>query len=132
MKKIEYFSRVVLVVCAGIILWLALSPNPPNPGGLFDLDKVNHVAAFFVLSLLADFSYQKKEALANKGLTLLSFGMLIEGLQYWVGYRYFEIGDLIADGAGILAYMLFRRKIRDFWIPFLQDLGEHISLGQNL
>ena len=123
MKNIEYFSRIVLAVCAGIILWLALSPNPPSPGGLFDLDKVNHVAAFFVLSLLADFSYQKNEALANKGLALLSFGMLIEGLQYWVGYRHFEIGDLIADGAGILAYMIFRRKIRDLLEPILARLG---------
>jgi len=122
LKKIEYLSRIVLVVCAGIILWLALSPNPPNPGGLFDLDKVNHVGAFFVLSLLADFSYLKREALANKSLTLLIFGMLIEALQYWVGYRYFEIGDLIADGAGILAYMLFRRKIRDFLDPILARL----------
>ena len=112
-----------MVVCAGIILWLALSPNPPNPGGLFDLDKANHVAAFFVLSLLADLSYQSKEALANKGLALFGFGMLIEGLQYWVGYRYFEIGDLIADGAGILAYMLLRKKIRDLLDPIFARLG---------
>ena len=104
---------MALVVCAGIILWLAISPNPPNPGGLFNLDKVNHVAAFFVLSLLADYSYSREEALANKGLALLSFGMLIEGLQYWVGYRYFEIGDLIADGAGIFLFFLFRRPIRE-------------------
>jgi VanZ family protein len=123
LKKIEYFSRVVLVVCAGIILWLALSPNPPNPGGLFDLDKVNHVAAFFVLSLLADYSYSREEALVSKGLALLSFGMLIEGLQYWVGYRYFEIGDLIADGAGILAYTLLRKKIRDLLDPIFARLG---------
>ena len=112
-----------MAVCAGIILWLALSPNPPNPGGLFDLDKVNHVAAFFVLSLLADFSHQTKEALASKGLALLGFGLLIEGLQYWVGYRYFEIGDLIADGAGILAYMLLRKKIRDSLAPIFARLG---------
>ena len=102
-----------------MILWLALSPDPPNPSGLFDLDKVNHVGAFLLLSLLADYSYLAKSALAQKGAALLGFGLLIEGLQYWVGYRYFEVADLVADGGGIMLYGLVRIPVRAILDPII-------------
>ena len=119
MKNIETVARVVLIACAATILWLALSPNPPNPDGLFDLDKVNHIGAFLVLSLLADYSYLARSALVLKGIVLLGFGLLIEGLQYWVGYRYFEIADLVADGGGILLYSLVRNPARAMLDPMI-------------
>jgi VanZ family protein len=119
LKNIEYVARFVLIACAATILWLALSPNPPNPAGLFDLDKVNHVGAFFVLSLLADYSYLARGALVPKGMALLGFGLLIEGLQYWVGYRYFEVSDLIADGGGIVLYGLVRNPVRAMLDPMV-------------
>lgn len=119
MKNIETVARFVLTACAATILWLALSPNPPNLAGLFDLDKVNHIGAFFVLSLLADYSYLARSALLQKGAVLLGFGLLIEGLQYWVGYRYFEIADLVADGGGVLLYGLVRGPARGLLDPIL-------------
>ena len=119
MKNIETVARIVLIACVATILWLALSPNPPNPAGLFDLDKVNHVGAFLVLSLLADYSYLARSALVLKGTVLLGFGLLIEGLQYWVGYRYFEVSDLIADGVGIVLYGLVRNPVRAMLDPVI-------------
>ncbi len=119
MKNIETVARIVLIAFVATILWLALSPNPPNPGGLFDLDKVNHVVAFFVLSLLADYSYLARSALLSKGMALLGFGSLIEGLQYWIDYRYFEIADLVADGGGILLYGLVRNPARAMLDPMI-------------
>jgi VanZ family protein len=119
LKNIETVARIVLIASVATILWLALSPNPPNPAGLFDLDKVNHVGAFFVLSLLADYSYLARSALLQKGAALLAFGLLIEGLQYWVGYRYFEVSDLIADGGGIILYVLVRNPVRAILDPVI-------------
>ena len=119
MTNIETVARFVLIACAATTLWLALSPDPPNPAGLFDLDKVNHVGAFFVLSLLADYSYLARSALVPKGMALLGFGLLIEGLQYWIGYRYFEIADLVADGGGILLYGLVRNPARAMLDPII-------------
>ena len=119
MKNIETVARIVLIASVATILWLALSPNPPNPAGLFDLDKVNHVGAFFVLSLMTDYSYLARSALVQKGAALLGFGLLIEGLQYWVGYRYFEFADLVADGGGIVLYGLVRNPIRAMLDPIV-------------
>ena len=98
-----------------------MSPNPPNPAGLFDLDKVNHVGAFFVLSLLTDYSYLARSALLQKGAALLGFGLLIEGLQYWVGYRYFEVSDLVADGGGIVLYGFVLNPARAVLDPIIID-----------
>ena len=119
MKNIETVARIVLIACVATILWLALSPSPPNPAGLFDLDKVNHLGAFLVLSLLTDYSYLARSALVPKGAALLGFGLLIEVLQYWVGYRYFEIADLVADGGGILLYCLVRNPARAMLDPII-------------
>ena len=119
MKNIEYVARIFLFACVATILWLALSSNPPNPAGLFDLDKVNHLGAFFVLSLLADYSYLARSALVLKGMALLGFGLLIEGLQYWVGYRYFEFADLVADSGGIVLYGLVRNPTRAALDPII-------------
>ena len=119
MKNIETVARIILIASVATILWLALSPNPPNPAGLFDLDKVNHVGAFFVLSLLADYSYLARSAVVPKGMALLGFGLLIEGLQYWVGYRYFEVADLVADGGGVVLYGLVRNPVRAVLDPII-------------
>ena len=112
MHRTQQFARGALVLCLSTILWLALSPNPPNPAGLFDFDKVNHVLAFFVLAGLLDYASVNIARFKVKVLPLLAFGFLIEVLQYWVGYRYFEWGDLIADGFGVAGYAVFRRYLR--------------------
>ena len=72
-----------------------------------------------VLSLLADYSFLARSALVLKGIVLLGFGLLIEGLQYWVGYRYFEFADLVADGGGIVLYGLVRNPIRAMLDPIV-------------
>ena len=123
MKNIETVARIVLFACVATILWIALSPNPPNPAGLLDLDKVNHVGAFFVLSLLADYSYLARSALVPKGMALFGFGFLIEGLQYGVGYRFFEVADLIADGGGMVLYWLVRNPVRAMLDPIIIRKG---------
>ena len=112
MHRTQQIARAALVLCLSTILWLALSPNPPNPAGLFDFDKVNHVLAFFVLAGLLDYASVNIAGFEGKVLPLLAFGFLIEVLQYWVGYRYFEWGDFIADGFGVAGYAVFRRYLR--------------------
>ena len=112
MHRTQQIARAALVLCLGIILWLALSPDPPNPAGLFDFDKVNHILAFFVLAGLLDYASVNIARFSVKTWPLLAFGLLIEMLQYWAGYRYFEWGDLMADSIGVAGYAVSRRFLR--------------------
>ena len=70
-------AQVLLVLAIGVILWLALSANPPRAAGLFDFDKLNHLAAFFVLALLTEYAFPSTTVSALKLLPLLGFGLLI-------------------------------------------------------
>ena len=112
MHRTQQFARGALVLCLSTILWLALSPNPPSSAGWFDFDKVNHIVAFFILAGLLDYALVNIARFKGKVLPLLAFGLLIEVLQYWVGYRYFEWGDLLADGFGVAVYAVSRRYLR--------------------
>ena len=113
-------AKVLLILAIGIILWLALSANPPRAAGLFDFDKLNHLAAFFVLALLTEYAFPSVTVRAQKLVPLLGFGLLIEVLQYWVGYRYFEWLDVAADAAGILLFWVLRGALRRTFDPLIQ------------
>ena len=115
-------ANVLLVLAIGAILWLALSANPPRAAGLFDFDKLNHLLAFFVLALLTDYAFPNATVSALKLLPLLGFGILIEVLQYWVGYRYFEWLDVAADAAGIVLFWVIRGTLRRTFDPLIQKV----------
>jgi VanZ family protein len=113
-------AKILLVLAIGVILWLALSANPPRAAGLFDFDKLNHLAAFFVLALLTEYGFPSTTISAQKLLPLLGFGLLIEVLQYWVRYRYFEWLDVAADAAGIVLFWVIRGTLRRTVDPLIQ------------
>ena len=122
MTRAARIAQVLLVLAIGVILWLALSANPPRAAGLFDFDKLNHLAAFFVLALLAEYAFPSATISALKLLPLLGFGLLIEVLQYWVGYRYFEWSDVVADAVGIAAFSVLRGVLRRTFDPLIQKV----------
>ena len=115
-------AKILLILAIGIILWLALSANPPRAAGLFDFDKLNHLAAFFVLALLTEYAFPSVTVSAQKLVPLLGFGLLIEVLQYWVGYRYFEWLDVVADAAGIAVFWVLRGVLRRTFDPLIQKV----------
>ena len=53
---------------------------------------------------------------------LIGFGGLIEALQYWVGYRYFEVADVVANTVGITIYFLIRASLRARINPVLKNI----------
>jgi VanZ family protein len=67
-------------------------------------DKVDHIAAFYVLGLLVDFSWPESGFRLPKVIALLGYGMSIEIIQYFLPHRHFSIYDLGADAAGLLIY----------------------------
>jgi VanZ family protein len=78
------------------------------------IDKVNHIAAFYVLGLLADFSWPKSGFRAPKVVSLLGYGLAIESIQYFLPHRTFSLFDLGSDAAGLLLYAVS--------IPLLKNL----------
>ena len=93
--------RVLLILIAGAVAYLALIPAPPvfiDTGW----DKANHMLAFGAMAFTALLSCRssKTTRLILLGL-LFGYGGLIEILQMSVPNRTAEWGDLLADTVGI-------------------------------
>lgn len=69
-------------------------------------DKFGHLITFYVLALLADFSFPASGYRLRKILPLVGYGLLIEIIQYSLPHRSFSLLDLTADTAGLLLYGL--------------------------
>ena len=80
-------------------------------------DKANHFLAFGALALLGDFSFPVTRFALKKFLWLLSYGVLIECIQYFLPYREASLLDVMADATGLAIYWLFNRILR--FIPLL-------------
>ncbi len=98
-RRLWIMGGVLLVLT---VLTLSLMPLKDKPDPLIPFgDKVNHMLAF--AALMAWFSALvpvKKYPLLF--VSLIAYGALIEVLQHFSGYRYMELGDLLADSAGAL------------------------------
>ncbi len=70
-------------------------------------DKMIHGFIFFILSLLADFSFIPSNNKIKKSLWLLGFGIAIEAAQhFFTTTRMAEFMDVVADVTGIISYWL--------------------------
>ena len=99
--KVLFFMTVI------VILYKALTPSGGEPWFNFvHGDKLLHASAFFVLSFLLNRSSSSIEKRLRNMLSLLTFGILIEILQSFTGYRTVSVGDVLADLIGILLFQL--------------------------
>ena len=65
-------------------------------------DKFFHMLAYSGLYALLIQAYQNKFSLWLLAACLLTFGLLVEVLQYFSGYREAEIWDFVANTLGVL------------------------------
>ena len=90
------------------VFWIAVAVTfvcavvPAERLHLGDRDKVEHVLAFFSLTVLGTLAYPRR-ALATTGMKLLAFGVMIEIVQSLpLISREADLWDLFADGMAIL------------------------------
>ena len=116
--------RAALFITVIAIAWLAFTSHPPVTATQLP-DKINHLAAFFVLGFLLDYSFPGSgERLSRlwlaKAGALLAYAVGIECVQWFLAERSFELLDIAADAVGILLYLV------------LMPLGSKIPMLQQL
>jgi len=82
-------------------------------------DKINHIAAFLTLAFLMDFSFPNSRFNSAKIFTLITYGFLLEIVQYFLPHRIFSLFDLGADCLGLILYGLLIPLIKR--LPVLSD-----------
>ncbi len=107
------FAQALFLVLLVVVSYFCLRANPgvaPATGW----DKLDHLATFAVLALLAVGAFPGRRAAI--GLGLLGYGVAIELIQAWVPGRSAEVGDAVADALGIalgMAVAVLLRRPRE-------------------
>ena len=90
-------------ICFAGLNALALSPAPYLPPlEIFNWwDKAQHAIGFGTLTVLAVLAYPQVSKYRVAVLLCIQ-GVVIEVLQYWVGFRFGDWQDALADAVGVL------------------------------
>ncbi|SDM64847.1 VanZ family protein [Maricaulis salignorans] len=101
----------MLFVTTGLLITdLALQPGLPTPPELFGPDKIEHLLAFFGLTVLARMGWPRRVWLTS--IFLLSYGIGIELVQGSTIFgRTASAADFVADLIGISLGLVFAHLI---------------------
>jgi len=84
-----------------LIVYLSVMPSPPQIP-VEGSDKIGHVGLYLVAALLFSI-FNRKNAAILYCLGLIALGVALEFVQRWLGYRSFEVADMVADAIGVAA-----------------------------
>ncbi|WP_417613818.1 hypothetical protein [Parasphingorhabdus sp.] len=107
--------RIIFWILLAIILLISLLPEGDAPTVFAD-DKLNHILAFFTLSVMARVIWPRAQA-QTLFIMLIAFGGGIELLQLLLGFGrdadWMDFGaDILATGLGIAAGAVFNSIFR--------------------
>ena len=103
----------VLICCVVVgSLLPAASPVMVAVGRLHINDKVQHFGAYLALSFLPVIGFRDRRRGLMAGLSMFLLGILMEAGQHFSPGRAVELGDVIANGAGVSCGVLLAFPIR--------------------
>jgi VanZ family protein len=85
-----------------LVVYLSLTPHPPEPMRFENADKFEHALAYAALSFWFCHIYSSVISRLLVIAALVGLGVGLEYVQGWTGYRTFDVMDMLADGAGVL------------------------------
>ncbi len=104
--KWKTLYRIVFFLWVGIIGVLSVIPSPDRVVSVSD--KFAHFVAYFITASLCycAFKREKLSFLLFLGLGVFLYGIAIEIVQYFLPYRDFSVGDIIANASGIGSFFI--------------------------
>jgi len=83
------------------IVWLSVTPRPPDIG-IEHGDKLGHFAAYGGVMFWFCQVYPRLATRAAYAAGFIAMGIALEFVQRWLGYRSFEVLDMVADAIGVV------------------------------
>ena len=99
--QISRLTKILMWLWLLTILYLSLKPQVEMPISFEYMDKLLHLAAYGLATILVLLAYPHANQKIN-AILLFSYGLSIEIAQLFSENRYFEVADLAANLAGIL------------------------------
>lgn len=88
-------------VLAASIVWLSLTPSPP-PIDIEQGDKLAHFIAYGTLMFWFCLLYTRRAPRIGYAVLWIGMGIGLEFIQGQLGYRTYEIFDMVANTLGVL------------------------------
>jgi len=107
MVKLRRIWLVLGAVWVATVVYLSLTPNPPEPMHFLNADKLEHALAYGFLMLWFCQVYQQRAPRIFTAALLIALGVAIEYLQRMTIYRVFDYADMLANVAGVLLSLIF-------------------------
>jgi VanZ like family len=112
-RKVILLLWAVLICCVVIgSLLPAASPLMVAIGRLHINDKAQHFCAYLALSLLPVIGFRDRRRGITAAFSMFLLGILMEAGQHFSPGRAVELGDVIANGAGVSCGVLLAPPIR--------------------
>ncbi|OGS80800.1 MAG: hypothetical protein A2061_08125 [Gallionellales bacterium GWA2_59_43] len=102
MQKLRKAWLVLGWLWVATVLYLSLTPSPPEPLRFWSVDKLEHALAYCLLMLWFCQVYVRRLQRLFAAVLLIALGIIVELLQEMTGYRYFEYADMLANATGVM------------------------------
>jgi VanZ family protein len=86
---------------AAIIVWLSVTPAPPHID-IEQSDKLGHLLAYGTLMYWFCLLYTRRATRISYAILWIAMGVGLEFVQREIGYRTFEVYDMVANALGVL------------------------------
>ena len=90
----------------GLVVYLSLTPHPPEPLSFSNADKLEHGFAYGSLALWFCQIYVSTRSRLMMLAVLIGLGVGLEFVQGWTGYRVCDVWDMVANSVGVLIGLL--------------------------
>lgn len=90
----------------GLVVYLSLTPHPPEPLSFPYADRLEHGFAYSVLTFWFCEIYWSVCSRLIVMILLIVLGVGLEFVQGWMGFRFFDIWDMVANMFGVLTGIL--------------------------
>ncbi len=106
----------ILAVSAGwalvaTVIWLSVTPQPIQTG-IDQGDKLGHLLAYGTLMFWFCVLYRPLRVRAFYAAGFIAMGIALEFVQGWLGYRSFEVADMVANSVGVAVGLGIATAIR--------------------
>jgi VanZ family protein len=125
------FARLWLTVGWVLILlvvFLSLSPEPPELIEFEQGDKLGHLVAYLSLMLWFANIYSRKNQQISLSVAFFAMGAILEFLQGLSGYRTFQYSDMVANGVGVFLGWLLAKTWFGTFLLKLDKLLARVGL----
>jgi len=114
MRSLKFLRWWLLTgwLLVALVITLSLISPPSDLPGFPGVDKLNHLAAYGVLTLWFGFIYLPGPRYARLSLGLILMGGVLEVIQGICGYRSMDAYDMLANASGVaVGWLLARTRL---------------------